>query len=49
MFEEQIFDKSVGKFAVTNMLEEEIEAAVHSDSFSTQFRPFEIKTIKAYY
>ena len=43
------FDKAVEKFAVTNMLEEEIEAAVRSDSFSTQFRPFEIKTIKAYY
>lgn len=43
------FSDAVKKFTVTNMLEEESEAPVESNTFVTSFRPFEIKTIKAYY
>lgn len=43
------FADAVNKFAVTNMLEEETDCAVCGNTLSTQLRPFEIKTIKAYY
>lgn len=43
------FSDAVKKYTVTNMLEEESEAPVESNTFVTSFRPFEIKTIKAYY
>jgi alpha-mannosidase len=43
------FSEAVKKFTLTNMLEEEIGAATDGNIFTTQFRPFEIKTIKAYY
>ena len=39
----------VEKISVTNMLEEETEDTVSGNIFNTQFRPFEIKTLKAYY
>ena len=43
------FGETVKKFTVTNMLEEETDPATDGNIFSTQFRPFEIKTVKAYY
>lgn len=43
------FGDAVKGFVITNMLEEEIEPAVDGNSLKTQFRPFEIKTVKAYY
>lgn len=39
----------VEKISVTNMLEEETDSAIDGNVFNTQFRPFEIKTLKAYY
>ncbi len=43
------FSNAVKKFAITNMLEEIIAESIESNSFRAQLRPFEIKTIKAYY
>jgi alpha-mannosidase len=43
------FNDSITKYAITNMLEEGIESIVDNNVLNTQFRPFEIKTIKAYY
>lgn len=43
------FGDTVRKLVLTNMLEEEIDSAIDGTVFKTQFRPFEIKTIKAYY
>ena len=43
------FGENIKKFTVTNMLEEETGTATDGNIFTTQFRPFEIKTIKAYY
>lgn len=43
------FGEGVKKFALTNMLEEESGCAQEGNTFNTQFRPFEIKTVKAYY
>ena len=43
------FSDAVRKFVVTNMLEEETEVAVDGNTLKTQLRPFEIKTVKAYY
>ena len=40
---------NIKKFAITNMLEEKIDGAVDDNVLNTQFRPFEIMTIKAYY
>ena len=39
----------INKLAVTNMLEEEIDGTIDDNVLNIQFRPFEIKTIKAYY
>ena len=43
------FSNAVKKFAITNMLEEIIAESTEGNSFRAQLRPFEIKTIKAYY
>lgn len=43
------FGSDVNKFVVTNMLEEETDFVTKGNIFNTQFRPFEIKTVKAYY
>jgi alpha-mannosidase len=43
------FGENIKKFTVTNMLEEETSTATDGNIFTTQFRPFEIKTVKAYY
>lgn len=43
------FGSCVKKFVQTNMLEEAHGSAVDASSVRMQFRPFEIKTIKAYY
>ena len=43
------FCDSVKSLAVTNMLEEELESLGEGNSLDAQFRPFEIKTVKAYY
>lgn len=43
------FCDNVKGFAVTNMLEEETEDKSDGNIYHTQLRPFEIKTIKAYY
>ncbi|MCH5316423.1 MAG: alpha-mannosidase [Eubacterium sp.] len=43
------FADKVKKFELTNMLEEKTGDTVLGNEFKTQFRPFEIKTIKAYY
>jgi alpha-mannosidase len=43
------FSEAVKKFTLTNMLEEETSTATDGNIFTTQFRPFEIKTVKAYY
>ena len=43
------YEASITKYAITNMLEEGIESIVDNNVLNTQFRPFEIKTIKAYY
>ncbi len=46
---ETAFSDKVKKYVITNMLEEETEEAVEDNLFKAQFRPFEIKTLKAYY
>jgi len=43
------FHESVNKYAVTNMLEESVDEVKNGNVLITQFRPFEIKTVKAYY
>lgn len=43
------FHDSVNKYGVTNMLEEPIEEVKNGNVLVTQLRPFEIKTVKAYY
>ncbi|MBO7319389.1 MAG: alpha-mannosidase, partial [Clostridia bacterium] len=43
------FADTINKFAVTNMLEEEIDSAINGNTLKTQLRPFEIKTVKVYY
>ncbi|MBQ3527545.1 MAG: alpha-mannosidase [Clostridia bacterium] len=40
---------AVKKYAITNMLEEEIEGIKEGNTLDLNFGPFEIKTIKAYY
>jgi alpha-mannosidase len=42
-------NEGVNRYTLTNMLEENIESIVDGNVLNTQFRPFEIKTIKAYY
>ena len=43
------FSDSVKKLEYVNMLEENPEEAAEGNVIKTQFRPFEIKTVKAYY
>lgn len=43
------FDTGVHRLVATNMLEEPLGAAVDGNILSTDLRPFEIMTIKAYY
>ncbi len=43
------FADTTNKLVETNMLEEEIDAAVNGNTLKMQLRPFEIKTVKVYY